>query len=104
MAEMMRQKRGPNEVNPKRTSATTLLMKKRWFERTQPRRRSAAWSVRGGHSMTRSECQDHPVHLPLSMAATIDDRFARFDLGVTVEPLLVGVAKNAARREAAKLE
>ena len=54
--------------------------------------------------MMRSECQDHPVHLPLSMAAAIDDRFAHFDLGVTVEPLLAGVAMNAARREAAKLE
>ena len=31
---------------------------------------------------------DRVVHLPLSMAAVIDDRSAHFNLGVTVEPLL----------------
>ena len=31
---------------------------------------------------------DHPVHLPLSMSAAIDNGSAHFDLGVTVEPLL----------------
>ena len=31
---------------------------------------------------------NHPVHLPLSMSATIDNGSAHLDPGVTVEPLL----------------